>query len=39
MQAVFMGNQNNKHKLPPSTEIKITLVQEVLPKEGCALST
>jgi hypothetical protein len=36
LQAVFMGRQENKSKLQPGTKIKITAVQEVLPKGGCA---
>lgn len=36
LQVVFMGNQNNKGKLPLNTEIKIATVQEVLPAEGYA---
>lgn len=36
LQPVFRGSQNNKGKLPLNTDIKITLVQEVQPAEGCA---
>lgn len=36
LQAVFTGQQENKSKLQPGTKIKITTVQEVLPKGGCA---
>lgn len=41
LQAVFMGNQEGRGKLQPGTEIKITVVQEVLPTGGLltALST
>lgn len=36
LQAVFTGKQENKGKLQPGTEIKITAEQEVLPKGACA---
>lgn len=39
LQAVFTGQQKNKSKLQPGTKIKITAVQEVLPKEAMFTSS
>lgn len=36
LQAVLTRRQENKSKLQPGTEIKITAVQEVLPRGGYA---
>lgn len=35
MATTLMGNQNNKGKVPLNTEIKISVVHEVLPAEVC----